>query len=188
MSSNWNALQSRLEPVVVIKKRQKANAPHVKAGRSDGKHAAPAPAHKPVLKPAAQAASSSGHGAPVPKTPLSMKTFRAEESALTELLAIDCEMVGVGSAGTRSALAQVVVVNSREELVYSSYVKPREKVVDYRTHVSGIRPKHLVNAISFRQAQTEISRYYSCVGRVFTPGIACVAVPQSRAAPRASAV
>ena len=29
--------------------------------------------------------------------------------------------------------------------VYDKYVKPREKVTDYRTAVSGIRPKDIAN-------------------------------------------
>jgi RNA exonuclease 4 len=95
---------------------------------------------------------------PLPQLKLSPKPFCAGESALTEVLALDCEMVGVGAAGTRSVLAQVVIINWREELVYSAYVKPGEAVTDFRTHVSGIRSHHLAHAIPFRQAQTEVAK------------------------------
>ncbi|KAJ3413735.1 3'-5' exonuclease [Chytridiales sp. JEL 0842] len=59
-------------------------------------------------------------------------------------LAIDCEMVGVGSNGAESALARVSIVNFHGHVVMDSFVIPREPVIDYRTHVSGITP-HLLN-------------------------------------------
>lgn len=60
-------------------------------------------------------------------------------------VAIDCEMVGVGPDGETSALARVSIVNFHGAVVLDTYVKPMEKVTDYRTFVSGITPKHLVN-------------------------------------------
>ena len=49
-----------------------------------------------------------------------------------------------------------MLVNSREELVYSTYVRPRETITDFRTAVSGVRPCHLMHAVPFRQAQAEV--------------------------------
>ena len=66
-----------------------------------------------------------------------------DETRVTKYLALDCEMVGVGPEGIESMLAQVVVVNSFGNIVYNKYVAPMEAVVDYRTHVSGIRKEHL---------------------------------------------
>ena len=63
---------------------------------------------------------------------------------LTKHLAMDCEMVGVGPGGKESALALVAIVNSLGSVVYRSYVAPRERVVDYRTAVSGIKASDLV--------------------------------------------
>jgi len=57
---------------------------------------------------------------------------------------MDCEMVGVGD-GTESVLARVSIVNQFGVPVYDKFVKPKEKVVDYRTHVSGVRPEDLKN-------------------------------------------
>lgn len=62
---------------------------------------------------------------------------------LTRYLAIDCEMVGVGNGGVDNALARVSIVNALGQPVYDKYVKPKERVTDYRTEVSGVRPKHL---------------------------------------------
>lgn len=58
-------------------------------------------------------------------------------------MAIDCEMVGVGPDGEDSILARVSIVNQFGKCIYDKYVKPTEKVTDYRTAVSGIRPEDI---------------------------------------------
>uniref|UniRef100_A0A3Q0SNQ0 Exonuclease domain-containing protein n=1 Tax=Amphilophus citrinellus TaxID=61819 RepID=A0A3Q0SNQ0_AMPCI len=58
-------------------------------------------------------------------------------------VAIDCEMVGVGPDGEDSILARVSIVNQFGKCIYDRYVKPTEKVTDYRTAVSGIRPEDI---------------------------------------------
>eukprot|EP00126_Sphaerothecum_destruens_P015615 Sdes_comp9643_c0_seq2m1136 len=78
-------------------------------------------------------------------------------SGPTKYLAMDCEMVGVGPKGCRSVLARCSIVNVHGRVVYDKYVKPTEKITDYRTFVSGITKKHLINAIPFDQAQREVS-------------------------------
>ena len=73
-------------------------------------------------------------------------------------MAIDCEMVGVGSNPDReSSLARVSAVNFHGEQIYDSYVKQKEKVTDWRTHVSGILPKHMVEARTLEQVQADIA-------------------------------
>ena len=62
---------------------------------------------------------------------------------VTKLLALDCEMVGVGYEGKDSILARVSIVNQFGHCVYDKYVLPTENVTDYRTKVSGIRPDDL---------------------------------------------
>ncbi|EGV64717.1 3'-5' exonuclease [Yamadazyma tenuis] len=73
-------------------------------------------------------------------------------------LAIDCEFVGVGPEGEESALARVSIVNFYGYTVYDKFVKPREKVTDWRTWVSGVTPKHMKDAATFKQAQEETSK------------------------------
>jgi RNA exonuclease 4 len=51
---------------------------------------------------------------------------------VTKVVAMDCEMVGVGPGGTRSALARVCIVNDDGNPILDAYVKPKEKVTDYR--------------------------------------------------------
>ena len=60
-------------------------------------------------------------------------------------LALDCEMVGVGIDGSESSLARVSLVNYHGAILLDEFVSQKERVVDYRTQWSGIRPKDLVN-------------------------------------------
>jgi len=63
--------------------------------------------------------------------------------SLTRVVAIDCEMVGVGPDGEDSILARVSIVNQFGKCIYDKYVRPTEEVTDYRTAVSGIRPEDI---------------------------------------------
>ncbi|EJS41850.1 rex4p [Saccharomyces arboricola H-6] len=68
-------------------------------------------------------------------------------------IAMDCEFVGVGPEGKESALARISIVNYFGQVVLDEFVKPREKVVEWRTWVSGIKPEHMKNAVTFKEAQ-----------------------------------
>ncbi|KAL2177572.1 ribonuclease H-like domain-containing protein [Thermothelomyces heterothallicus CBS 202.75] len=81
----------------------------------------------------------------------------APEVQVGKYIAIDCEMVGVGDGGYEDALARVSVVDFHGKQVYDSYVKPRQRVVDWRTHVSGVAPKHMANARTFDEVQAQIA-------------------------------
>ena len=83
--------------------------------------------------------------------------FRSYKAGHDVMLALDCEMVGVGPRGSKSALAQVAIVNDRELPVYVCYVKPAEFVTDYRTRFSGVRPFHMKHALPFHQVQKEVA-------------------------------
>ncbi|KAI1797005.1 ribonuclease H-like protein [Ganoderma leucocontextum] len=72
-------------------------------------------------------------------------------------LALDCEMVGVGIDGSESVLARVSLVNYYGFVVLDAFVRPRERVVDYRTEFSGIRPSDMVHARSFDEVQKEVA-------------------------------
>jgi len=58
-------------------------------------------------------------------------------------LALDCEMVGVGTNGEDSALARVSIVNWFSEVILDTFVKVPEPVTDFRTFVSGIRAQDI---------------------------------------------
>ncbi|ROT41857.1 hypothetical protein SODALDRAFT_326043 [Sodiomyces alkalinus F11] len=69
----------------------------------------------------------------------------------------DCEMVGVGEGGYESALARVSVVDFHGRQVYDSYVKPRERVADWRTAITGLTPKHMRSARDFHEVQAQVA-------------------------------
>jgi RNA exonuclease 4 len=84
-----------------------------------------------------------------------MNAVSGDAAKLGKYVAIDCEMVGVGPDGIDSALARVSIVNYNGAVLLDCYVKPQEKVTDYRTHVSGIEAHHLESdeALTFKEAQ-----------------------------------
>ncbi|XP_063953585.1 uncharacterized protein LOC129255443 [Lytechinus pictus] len=73
-----------------------------------------------------------------------------------EVVALDCEMVGLGPKGRFSALARCSIVDHSGNILYDTYVKPAEPITDYRTKWSGIRPCNMVNAVTFKEAQEHV--------------------------------
>lgn len=76
---------------------------------------------------------------------------------LTKAVAMDCEMVGVGPDGEESILARVSIVNHFGKCIYDKFVKPTEKVTDYRTFVSGIRPEDIKDGEDVKKVQREVA-------------------------------
>ena len=67
-------------------------------------------------------------------------------------------MVGVGTNGSRSALARVVVVDGAGRVVLDEHVKPKEKVTDFRTKVSGVTRADLTTScIGFSEANASVA-------------------------------
>ena len=91
------------------------------------------------------------HEGPVP-------THGVTSEELTSALALDCEMVGVGDGGFKNALARVSIVNENGECVFDTFVKPRETITDYRTAVSGIRPRDIKGARDVVDVQNEVAK------------------------------
>ncbi|KAJ5179886.1 hypothetical protein N7492_003096 [Penicillium capsulatum] len=83
---------------------------------------------------------------------------RSPTAEVGKYVAMDCEMVGVGpNPDNDSVLARVSIVNFNGDQVYDSYVRPKEMVTDWRTHVSGIAPKHMVEARSLEEVQKQVA-------------------------------
>ncbi|KAI0177410.1 ribonuclease H-like domain-containing protein [Pestalotiopsis sp. NC0098] len=72
-------------------------------------------------------------------------------------VAMDCEMVGVGPDGHDSVLARVSLVDFHGRQVYDSFVRPKERVTDWRTKITGITPKHMATAREFDAVQQEVA-------------------------------
>ena len=64
----------------------------------------------------------------------------------SEILAIDCEMVGLGKGGEISSAARVTVINWFGDILLDEHIRQTEPVADYRTFVSGITEKDLDEA------------------------------------------
>ncbi|CAO3608185.1 unnamed protein product [Cunninghamella echinulata] len=86
-----------------------------------------------------------------------MDEIKGNDAKLGKYVAIDCEMVGVGPDGIESALARASLVNYHGAVLLDVFVKPQEKVTDYRTAVSGITPALLKNACTFKEAQEKVA-------------------------------
>eukprot|EP01083_Nonionella_stella_P045903 122993_1 len=75
-----------------------------------------------------------------------------------DALALDCEFVGIGPDGHHNQLARVSIVDSKGVEFFDSHVAQIYPVVDWRTEVSGIRPKDVENAPSFNDIQLAVAR------------------------------
>ncbi|OBA19107.1 hypothetical protein METBIDRAFT_33705 [Metschnikowia bicuspidata var. bicuspidata NRRL YB-4993] len=78
-----------------------------------------------------------------------------KKSAPGKFLAIDCEFVGVGP-NDQSALARVSLVNYYGVVLLDTYVKPEQRVTNWRTWVSGVTPQHMRNAVSYKEARERV--------------------------------
>ncbi|XP_063140726.1 interferon-stimulated gene 20 kDa protein isoform X2 [Rattus norvegicus] len=72
-----------------------------------------------------------------------------------EVVAMDCEMVGLGPQRV-SGLARCSIVNVHSAVLYDKYIQPEGEITDYRTQVSGITPQHMARATPFAEARLEI--------------------------------
>ncbi|KAI9781629.1 MAG: 3'-5' exonuclease [Geoglossum umbratile] len=74
-------------------------------------------------------------------------------------IALDCEMVGVGRSppNDTNALARISIVNYHGTQVYDSFVRPQEPVTDWRTHISGVSPRHMSTARDFVTVQADVA-------------------------------
>eukprot|EP00980_Cylindrotheca_fusiformis_P009344 scaffold2047_cov129-Cylindrotheca_fusiformis.AAC.23 len=94
----------------------------------------------------------------------STRTLQSKNSAIhvsleeqTKYVAMDCEMVGVGYRGRKSAVARVTLVGWNGETIFDEFVQQTVPVTDYRTFVSGITEEDLEGAtLSFDQCRAKV--------------------------------
>ena len=77
----------------------------------------------------------------------------------SKYIGLDCEMVGVGEDGKRSALARCSMVDFDGNTIYDKFVRPKAFVTDFRTHWSGVRKQDLRagEAITFNECQQDVA-------------------------------
>jgi len=103
---------------------------------------------------------------------------------------MDCEMVGVGPGGARSALARVCLVNEAGGVLLDSHVAQRERVTDHRTAVSGVTPADLRGAPDLGVVRERVERLIAgrtLVGHAITHDLAALMISHPRAAVRDTA-
>ncbi|KAG8726035.1 3'-5' exonuclease, partial [Ceratobasidium sp. 428] len=75
-------------------------------------------------------------------------------------------MVGVGEDGKESSLARASIVDYHGRVVLDEFVQQRERVTDYRTQYSGIRPEDMINAKSFGEIQARVAELLAPADRI----------------------
>uniref|UniRef100_A0A7S2HRI2 Exonuclease domain-containing protein n=1 Tax=Helicotheca tamesis TaxID=374047 RepID=A0A7S2HRI2_9STRA len=89
----------------------------------------------------------------------SSTSSQSSEDDTSKYISLDCEMVGVGPNGIRSALARICILNYSSQVLLDTYVKVSEPITDYRTSVSGIRKENVEgNAMDFVECQNLVKR------------------------------
>lgn len=72
-----------------------------------------------------------------------------------EVVAMDCEMVGLGPL-RESGLARCSLVDPQGRVLYDKFIRPEGEITDYRTRVSGVTPQLMAGATPFATARLEI--------------------------------
>ena len=77
------------------------------------------------------------------------------DSVKSSYVALDCEMVGVGAGGKKSVLARVSITNWDGKILLDTHVSSKERVTDFRTHVSGVTKRDIRKdvSVSLKEAQ-----------------------------------
>ncbi|MCH0628639.1 hypothetical protein JNB11_01440 [Kocuria palustris] len=133
--SNWNQLQQKINAKQPRRKRNRGN----KAAKRQ-----PDP-----LKTASQVANvppAHRHSQIMTEFKILDKHPPLKKREPGRYLAIDCEFVGVGPEGRKNALGRCLIVNYYGEVIYDEYVRPKERVTDWRTWVSGVTPGNMYQA------------------------------------------
>lgn len=91
---------------------------------------------------------------------LQEKLDKIPEATRNKYIALDCEMVGIGTDGKKSALARVSIVDWNLQVLLDTFVQVPMRVTDFRTHVSGVEPKHIKsqnNAMPVNECRQKVS-------------------------------
>mmetsp|Transcript_17981 Transcript_17981/g.41263 ORF Transcript_17981/g.41263 Transcript_17981/m.41263 type:complete len:387 (-) Transcript_17981:45-1205(-) len=95
------------------------------------------------------------------ETKLQDKLNAIPEAVRAKYVALDCEMVGIGTDGKKSALARVSIVDWNLQVVLDTFVQVPMRVTDFRTHVSGVTPKHIKsqnNAMPVKECRDKVAK------------------------------
>ena len=94
--------------------------------------------------------------APLQGTFIIQRQETISSAKASQYVALDCEMVGVGPDSSRSVLARISIVNYFGSVLYDEYVRPVERITDFRTKLTGITPTHLRDAKPLTDVLVEV--------------------------------
>lgn len=116
------------------------------SGISSGQ-SSPVRGHVSPIGRGAQAQDSEDTGLDLTQTPVQPQT---------QLVSLDCEMVGTGPTGRVSEVARCSLVDYNGHVLFDKYIRPIGPVTDFRSQWSGIRKHHLTQATSFSHARDQV--------------------------------
>ncbi|KAJ4973280.1 hypothetical protein NE237_006454 [Protea cynaroides] len=73
-----------------------------------------------------------------------------------QVVALACKMVSGGSDGSFDLCARVCLVDEDENIIFQSYVRPQNRVTNYRYETTGIRPENLRDGMPIKKVQSKI--------------------------------
>lgn len=90
---------------------------------------------------------------------ISKAISRRTKALRDKIVALDCEMVGIGLSGKQSVLARCSMVDYDGNVLYDKFVRPPVLVTDFRTKWSGVRKRDLRvdHSITFAECQLEVA-------------------------------
>lgn len=157
-SSNWLNLKKKL-PKPTASTASTSTNKHTKRKRSNEN---PKPRTEDTKKTRMSETPTSGTkevitGVVKPTASILPTEVTGAKAEVGKYLGMDCEMVGVGKDGEESVLARVSIVNYHGAVIYDTFVRPLEKVTDFRTWVSGVTYKDVEKAPLFSEVQKHVA-------------------------------
>ncbi|KAK0462857.1 ribonuclease H-like domain-containing protein [Desarmillaria tabescens] len=160
-SSNWLALQKKLPSSTSHEQpRKRRKTAHSRSPSVNSFASLAIPEEMPEHPPPSTSTSDLKNGeslSALRRMVAGEVTYTDAQKMPGKYLSIDCEMVGIGIDGSESSLARVTVVNFYGAVQMDEFVRQKERVVDYRTRYSGIRPSDMVRAKPFEEVQKQVS-------------------------------
>ena len=143
--SNWKLLK------VKLKNGEKAKTDSKKHPRQD--------LNKALKKSSGTAQPADELGQKKKKKDVILDGTNFSNQMKSKYVGLDCEMVGVGEDGKRSALARCSMVDFDGNTIYDKFVRPKAFVTDFRTQWSGVRKQDLRagEAITFNECQQDVA-------------------------------
>lgn len=168
LSSNWLELQKKagdgtFKKRKSNKKSSKIAKPSIKSKREPSKVMQVVYEMNHAIKKVEEDKKQGKQPSLKSESPSKLDELLGKDVSITKMknigkfIAMDAEFVGVGPDGKENALARVSLVNYNGYVIMDEYVKPREKVVDWRTWVSGIESKHMKIAMSYKDVQQRVA-------------------------------